>query len=77
MKDGSRKEWERASLVYFLCAPNVGPGGGPQPNHSRHAVEWEDAALTSFIEAVETHTNTQGLMEHTQLLDSTVVAIYM
>lgn len=58
MKDGSRKQWEQVPLVYFLCVPNVGPGGGPQLNHSRHAVEWEATTLTSLKGAIETHTHT-------------------
>jgi len=58
MKDGFRKQWERVPLVYFLCVPNAGPGGGPQLNHSRHAVEWESTTLTSLKEAIETLTQT-------------------
>lgn len=58
MKDGSRKQWEWVPLVYFLCVPNVGTGGGPQLNHSRHAVEWEATTLASLKGALETHTHT-------------------
>lgn len=46
--------------MYFLCVPNVGTGGGPQLNHSRHAVEWEATTLASLEGAIETHTHTQG-----------------
>lgn len=58
MKDGSRKQWERVPLVYFLCVPNVGTGGGPQLNHSRHAVEWEATTLASLKGALVTHMHT-------------------
>lgn len=55
-----QKHWEQVPLVYFLCVPNVGPGGGPQLNHSRHAVEWEATTLTSLKGAIETHTHTHA-----------------
>ena len=88
MKDGSRKQWEQVPLVYFLCVPNVGPGGGPQLNHSRHAVEWEATTLTSLKGAIETHTHTYmrsqnntHMLRHTythmfsNFLDSTVMTM--
>lgn len=49
-----QRRWEQVPLVYFLCVPNVGPGGGPQLNHSRHAVEWEATTHTSLKGAIDT-----------------------
>lgn len=73
-----QKQWEQVPLVYFLCAPNVGPGGGPQLNHSRHAVEREATTLTSLKGAIDTHRITTQTLTHTYIhmfsnfLDSTV-----
>lgn len=78
MKDASRKQWEQVPLVYFLCVPNVGPGGGPQLNHSRHAVEWEATTLTSLKGALETHTQRRSQNKthtHTHKLRHTCSAI--
>lgn len=57
---------EQVPLVYFLCVPNVGPGGAPQLNHSRHAVEWEATTLTSLKGAIDTQYST-----HTQPRNNT------
>lgn len=67
MKDGSTKQWERVPLVYFLWVPNAGLGGGPQLNHSRHAVGWEATTLTSLKEAIDTHTHKQGITKRQAL----------
>ena len=53
-----QRRWEQVPLVYFLCVPNVGPGGAPQLNHSRHAVEWEATTLTSLKGAIDTRYST-------------------